>query len=709
MIEVTFILLGAAMTLLAVQSAGRLLFARLQLADGGGQAIAFGAGAAILSLAVFALCAMQLATVASLVILCVVLIAAGRPRLRLPRMTLWLLPFAAFGVWYFVNALAPEASADGAFYHLTFPARYLRHGGFFPIHTNFYGNFPQGLEMLFLAAFAVGRHSAAALVHLAFLFVLCGAMIAYQPKAGWLAALIVFTSPVIGMDASTAYNDVGCAAIVFLCYAALSRWDDDRRPAWLVVVGLLAGFAFAIKYTAFLVLPYAVGFVLWRSRSARSAVLVCALAAVSIAPWTIKNWLTAGNPVTPFFNRVFPNPYVSIAFEDGYRENMRHFGGAQLEWRTPFDVAVTGRKVQASLGPVFLLLPLALAGLANDREVRRLLFAGVVFALPWFANAGTRFLIPCAPFFALALAITVAKWGRVALPFLAVATCVSAWPRVVAQYTEPGNWRIFSLPVAAAFRQIPETEFLASRIDTYPIIQMIDAYTPSGAVIYTALPMPEAYSERDYVLNYAGALNENLEEIRWTPFRERLQPRTRLLFTVEREATELRLVHACAPPWNIAEVRWEPEGPAALTASAEPWFTHWAHDGNAATRWRPWRSDNRGTSFEIRFPSRRMTRLLQIDTAAAAAADGCLAVEADGVRLSTRAERQAIDPPADLRREAMNAFRAAGISHLLIHKLEAGAADFDEHQNDWGITRLAESGPGILYRIEQPVENVNKQ
>src|ERR1019366_8784813 len=75
--------------------------------------------------------------------------------------------FGAYGVWYLVNALAPESIADGITYHLGLPNEYLRVGGF-PDHITFYDLVPQGMEMLYTVAFAFGRHAAAKLVEFAF-------------------------------------------------------------------------------------------------------------------------------------------------------------------------------------------------------------------------------------------------------------------------------------------------------------------------------------------------------------------------------------------------------------------------------------------------------------------------------------------------------------------------------------------------------------
>ena len=49
--------------------------------------------------------------------------------------------------------------------------------GMVAITTSMYAMFPQGMEMLFWVAYSFGRHSAAALTHLACLGVLTGAMV----------------------------------------------------------------------------------------------------------------------------------------------------------------------------------------------------------------------------------------------------------------------------------------------------------------------------------------------------------------------------------------------------------------------------------------------------------------------------------------------------------------------------------------------------
>ena len=189
----------------------------------------------------------------------------------IPRLYLVLLwgAMLTYSSLYFLNALAPEASSDGTAYHLGYVQRYVDQHGFGRIVTSMYANLPLGVEMLFLFAFSLGRHSAAALVHFAFLIALPLTMVAVgrrfgHTRAGVMAAIMVFLSPVFGIDGSSAYIDVAMACVVFALFGVLEIWDETRENSLLPLIGLLAGFAYTTKLTAFVAIPYAIVFVLYK-------------------------------------------------------------------------------------------------------------------------------------------------------------------------------------------------------------------------------------------------------------------------------------------------------------------------------------------------------------------------------------------------------------------------------------------------------------
>ena len=68
---------------------------------------------------------------------------------------------------------APEIQPDAVYYHLGLVAS-TPASATFPERIDFYDILPQGMEMLYLFAFAFGRHTAAKLVHFAFLIATAG-------------------------------------------------------------------------------------------------------------------------------------------------------------------------------------------------------------------------------------------------------------------------------------------------------------------------------------------------------------------------------------------------------------------------------------------------------------------------------------------------------------------------------------------------------
>src|SRR5579862_5819521 len=252
-------LVGAALTVAACYAVGAMLIDRLGITLRRSERLplAFTLGAACLHLAVFAILTLQIAYWPVLTALLLGVIAAavatGSWRLRgepeeplsynLKRVCIPL--FGLFTVLYFFHAWAPETSPDGSGYHLGYVARELRAHGFERITTDMYATLSEGIEMLFVPAFAIGQHSAAALVHLAFTAALALAMLAYgrrlgKPWVGAAAAFFTYASPVVGIDGSSAYIDLGVAAVVFSAFYWLEIWDETRQaedlPHHLILV-----------------------------------------------------------------------------------------------------------------------------------------------------------------------------------------------------------------------------------------------------------------------------------------------------------------------------------------------------------------------------------------------------------------------------------------------------------------------------------------
>ena len=212
--------------------------------------LGFVLGAALLSTAIFLLAAVGLAYRAvffavgiGVILLAVRYKAHRRSADRLPSLPgVWAWAFfavyAAFSILYLSNALAPETSPDGVQYHLGFPVRYLDQHRLVPVTTDMYASLSAGIEMLFLFAFAFGKHSAAAMVHLLFLLVLPFGMLSYGKRIGmpagwrsWRAAVFPEPSGRPGRDRRLRRRRHRLHLLrAFLCTPDLERATPNSLP-----------------------------------------------------------------------------------------------------------------------------------------------------------------------------------------------------------------------------------------------------------------------------------------------------------------------------------------------------------------------------------------------------------------------------------------------------------------------------------------------
>ena len=193
---VVHVLFGALFTTATAMSIGRVLLrvSRVKLYRHEQNLLGFVIGSAVLSLIVFLLATAGIARKGVFFVVGVLAIStalrygrgdAGCRFPPLPRAWKWLFvtAFAAFTAYYLLTAMQPEYSSDGVTYHLNFVNQYNHAHGFVRI-SNLFASLSQGIELLFLFAFAFGRHSSAALVHFAFLMVLALSILSYARRAG---------------------------------------------------------------------------------------------------------------------------------------------------------------------------------------------------------------------------------------------------------------------------------------------------------------------------------------------------------------------------------------------------------------------------------------------------------------------------------------------------------------------------------------------
>ncbi len=208
-------------------------------------------------------------------------------------------------------------------YHLQLPKEYRQAGRIAYQPHNVYANFPANVEMLYLLGMVlqdddVETGVSANLIHLIFgALTVVAAWVAgreWSPRAGALAGLAAASVGWLGYLSGLAYVENGMLFFGMAAAAALlraARLSEDYRRRWLILAGVLAGFACGCKYTAvpMIALPLGVGVLFMPARSWRARIVdgvaYAAAAAVTMSPWLVKNQLMTGSPVFPLANGVF--------------------------------------------------------------------------------------------------------------------------------------------------------------------------------------------------------------------------------------------------------------------------------------------------------------------------------------------------------------------------------------------------------------------
>lgn len=733
-----YITFGWLFTVVVSWLVGKLLLRRLSLRlyKQEEDVLAFVLGSACLSTLLFLICALHVAYKPVFLVVGLIVIAAGiRERVwrsgaeRLPPLpAMWRLLFyeiyLVFAGLYLIYAFAPESSPDGSAYHLGLVTRYALDHGFPAITTNFYASVPQGMEMLFLYAFIWGRHSAAALVHCTFLLLLPWLIVNYgrrlgMPGAGVMGGLLMFLAPVAGIAGTSAYNDVALAAAAFGMFVLLEVWFDQRDSRILIPAGLLAGFAFALKYTGFIAPVYAAGFVgytLWRARkhTLRPLLVVAVSAAVLILPTVVKNSVVVHNPFSPFFNRVFPNPYIHVSFEHDVLKHMRGYDSIQSPWQVPYEVTIAGANLQGILGPLFLLAPLSLLALRHPAG-RRLILAAVVFLLPYPSNLGTRFLLPAATFIATGIGLGLGRWSAIVSPLLLLHALLS-WPSNIGWYADVNCWRLGELALRAALRMESEDEYLRKRMGVdYEMARFMETMTPPGSRIFSFGVPPMAYCAREILPSHFSAFNTRLLYSLCTGFDLRLQPLRVLTFRFDPKPLRgIRLLQTGATQSvvpGIHELRiigpageLQPQPAWRLQASPFPWEANLAFDRNPVTRWSAWQEVAAGSRMDAQFDEDKIVSSVKLETSLDQAAVQWSLQGKSGasgwVPLTASLEVTSAPTPQDIRKTATQELKRNHIQYLLVDA-DFAIPEFRDHAPQWGIRLVGElRGTRWFYRLE---------
>ena len=244
-----------------------------------------------------------------------------------------LIIFAILGAAALINCFVPPAGHewDALAYHLAAPNAYIAEHRILYLPTDHHSNFPFLTEMLFTIGLLFNGHALANLFHFTAGILLIGATIIlgkrfFSPAAGWIAALVIATSPIIIWEAGAAYIELNMGLHILLSLGAVLEYRREKESRWLLLAGVMMGFALGSKALA--LVPFvALGFMLLREGTRFKQLRWYLIGAILIGcPFYIKSAVYTGNPVYPFAYRLLGGKYWNTDLADAYAGSQKAFG-----------------------------------------------------------------------------------------------------------------------------------------------------------------------------------------------------------------------------------------------------------------------------------------------------------------------------------------------------------------------------------------------
>lgn len=334
----------------------------------------------------------------------------------------------------------------------------------------------------------------------------------------------------------------------------------------------------------------------------------------------------------------------------------------------------------------------------------------------YLANIGTRFLIPSLPFFSLSIALAVGEvpWLLGGLVLLHGAL---SWPTVLPRYSAEHPWRLDSFPWRAALRVQESDKYLRESLSGYAAARLINAKVPKGEAVFTQGGVPDAYCDREILVNFQSASNEVASDIFHMGWLVGNQPiRADIFRFPEIRARRMRVVQTAQSPaidqWNVHELRFFYRGMEIarraewrLQAWPAPWEVGLAFDNTGATRWRSWETAAPGMYLDVDFGREEAVDEVRVERSSDSIE---VRMQPEAIlnggwqKLAAKAESIDVQPNPNSRRMATYELHRRGIHYVLLFDTDFGAVDVRDDPEAWALTQAGSVEGARLYRTTWP-------
>src|ERR1051325_2170475 len=312
----------------------------------------------------------------------------------------------------FFYALYPPAQWDATMYHLPYAKAFAKEHAVVFVDTLCFPLFPQLNEMLFAGMLLLYDDVAAQMVEL--LALATTALLLYtwarrwcSARSGMLSVAFLLGSPIAIFLGTSAYVDAGLALFVVAALLFWETWRETEALQWLMLSAAAAGFAAGTKYHG-LVLAAELLIATATRKNVRAVAMFVLIAALSGGAHYVRAWVWTGNPLFPFFTRIFgDNEWRGSLLETTLtqREVFALPTENPLLWllRLSYDRQTLQAQAPYSIA-CFLLLPVILWALVRIPRLRVIGIIAIVYIV-LFARFDPRFFFPSSAILALCAGI----------------------------------------------------------------------------------------------------------------------------------------------------------------------------------------------------------------------------------------------------------------------------------------------------------------
>jgi len=417
-----------------------------------------------------------------------------------------------FGIFFillipsWLIALSPPMRYDEMTYHLTAPLLYLERGGIVIYPEGGMTVWMHYAEMLYTLAIQTAGLTLTRVFHLMFGMLsivttfLFGRRLANK-KTGLIAALLLFSIPVVGYETATAYIDFFVTAYTTAVGFTLLLFWREQNPRWLLVAGFLGGIGLGIKLTAGPVIAVMVGIFLIitiiQRLNVKNYLWIAGMIIIILAlamPWFIRDTFWTGDPFYPYGTR-FLQRFSQSTLAGEISQPINLINNPERYLTYPVDITFNSyRYYHEAPGGMASVLPLMAipffifsAHIKKQEKIIALLLFGTSIISVWIMIliniALIRYALPVFPWLAVCAAMNIntvsdyfsSKQGRVEGSFLLIIGLIYVFSTRLPLIARLNDNLPQRLPVNYYLGLESKEEYLSRNLAVYDAFQFVDA------------------------------------------------------------------------------------------------------------------------------------------------------------------------------------------------------------------------------------------